>query len=486
MFSLDHDQKEAIGLTFVLNKLTPDSPYGEEKKKQVAPFGTSNQAIVNECFDNMEKMVMFARQEKFILDEVRRQLMQLKNIRGIVKKCEQSSLHEVELFEVKGFLLIFHNLVELIQKVNEKINLIGINFLPMELALNILDPECKRIAPFSLDEVHSSKLGEIRRKKLKIEKKMQSEPNLREELTRERLQLVAEESREETRVMEILSKKLREYTQTFFDNMNMIGELDLLIAKTLLAIQYDAVRPEISADSAVVLDEMSNPYIEDALVKKGESLTKTSIELNAGVTMITGANMGGKSVAIKTIVLNTLLCQLGFFVFAKKAEIPLFDGVELISGDLQDIDQGLSTFGAEIVRFHEITQRLKGGFLFVALDEFARGTNPEEGAAIVRAVASYLSDVDAVSVMTTHYDQVVTRKIKHYQVVGLRYAEINEIHKQGRAHIGRIAKYMDYTLIPVDSEMPAPRDALNICRLIELDSNVLDKIEAEYRKKQSR
>ena len=480
MFNLDHDQKEAIGLTFVMNKLTPDSPYGEEKKKHIAPYGRSGRAVIGKCFDNVEKMVVFVKQEKFSLEEIRRQLMQLKNIRAIVKKCESSTLHEVELFEVKGFLLAFEKLIELFRAANSKIKLIGISFLSMELALNILDPECKRIAPFSLDEVHSPTLGEIRRRKLKVELSLQSESHLKEALMRDRSQLVAEEAAEEARVMEILSRKLREYTQIFFDNMDMIGELDLLIAKSLLAVQYGAVRPKISAGSTVILDEMSNPYIEDTLIKKGESLTKTSVTLTAGVTMITGANMGGKSVAIKTMVLNTMLCQLGFFVFASSAQIPLFAGVELISGDLQDIDQGLSTFGAEIVHFHEIVQRLKAGFLFVALDEFARGTNPEEGSAIVRAVASYLSDVDAVSVMTTHYDQVVTPKMKHYQVVGLRFADIDTIVQQGRTDVGRIAKYMDYTLIPVDAEVAPPRDALNICRLIELDSDVLERIESEY------
>ena len=480
MFDLDHDQKEAIGLTFVLNKLMPDSPYGMEKKKQIAPFGKAGRVAIDTCFDNMEKIVVFAKQEKHSLDRIRQQLMKLKNIRGIVKKCEQSFLNEVELFEMKGFLLIFQKLIDLFHEANEKIKLTNTDFKSMEDTLNILDPECKRIAPFSIDEIHSSTLGETRRKKLKVEMRIQSEPILRETLMKERQQLVMEEAEEEMRIMEMLSRKLRVYTRTFLDNMDMIGELDLLIAKTQLALEYNAVRPKICDTPTIILNEMSNPYIEDSLAKKEESLTKISITLTAGVTMITGANMGGKSVAIKTMTLNTMLPQLGFFVFASVAEIPLFDGVALISGDLQDIDQGLSTFGAEIIRFHEIVQQLKNDFLFVALDEFARGTNPEEGAAIVRAVASYLSEASSVSVMTTHYDNVVTPEFKHYQVVGLRNADIDKIHQQGRAHIRRIAEYMDYTLIPADSGMSPPRDALNICRLIELDSEVLDRIEAEY------
>jgi len=481
MFELDHDQKEAIGLTFVLNKLTPDSPYGVEKKKHIVPFGRSRRIEIAECFDNIEKMLVFAKQEKHLLGQIRHQLIQLKNIRGIVRKCEQSPLHEVEFFEMKGFLLIFQKLIELFYEANKKLNLTSVNFQSLEDALNILDPEGKRIAPFSIDEIHSSTLREIRRKKLQIEMKIRSASTLMEaSLMCERQRLVAAEATEEMRIMKILSRKLRVYARVFLDNLDMIGELDLMIAKALLALEYGAVRPIISDAHTIILNEMSNPYIEDALAKKGEKLTRTSITLTAGVTMITGANMGGKSVAIKTMVLNTMLCQLGFFVFASVAEIPLFDGVALISGDMQDIAQGLSTFGAEILLFDKIVQRLKTDFLFVALDEFARGTNPEEGAVIVRAVASYLSESTSISVMTTHYDKVVTPEFKHYQVVGLRNVDLDQIREQGRTDVGRIAKYMDYTLIPADEKASPPHDALSICRLIELDSDVLDRIEAEY------
>lgn len=475
MLQLDYAQKEAIGLTFILDRLIPDSPYGTEARKQIAPFGKERRAAIDECFDNMEKIMTFAAQEKVALAEIRRQLMQLKNIRGIIKKCEQAALHEVELFEVKSFLLTFERLFNLLQVANEKLNLAGIHFQSMKAALDILDPEGKRIAPFSIDEIHDPALGEIRRQKLRIERKLETEVAMKE-----RSRLVAEETAAEMRIMKMLSEKLRAYVQIFEANMDQIGKLDLIITKALLALEYGATRPKISASPTVTLRDMANPYIEDALTTRGEHLTRTSITLTDGVTMITGANMGGKSVAIKTMVLNVLLCQMGFFVFAGGAEIPLFDGVTLISGDLQDISQGLSTFGAEIMRFHEIVESLKTDFVFVALDEFARGTNPEEGAAIVRAVASYLAETSAISVMTTHYDRVVSPKFKHYQVVGLKFADIDQIRKQGKADIKNIAKYMDYTLVPADKKTSPPRDALNICKLIELDADVLARIEAEY------
>jgi len=93
--------------------------------------------------------------------------------------------------------------------------------------------------------------------------------------------------------------------------------------------------------------------VDDIVKTKNKKYTPISIRLNIGTTMITGANMGGKSVALKTIAENVLLFQMGFFVFAKYASIPLLDFIFFVSDDVQDISKGLSTFGAEIIKLKE-------------------------------------------------------------------------------------------------------------------------------------
>jgi len=295
--------------------------------------------------------------------------------------------------------------------------------------------------------------------------------------TTKRFQLVKREAEEETRVMQELTEKLRPCLSAFLANLDNIGKLDLTIAKAMLALRYHAVRPKLSEQAEVLLQNMSNPFVAEALAKNNQTLTKISLILPAGVTIITGANMGGKSVSIKTAVLNVVLCQMGFFVFADAAEIPLFDGVCLISEDMQDIGRGLSSFGAEIMCFNEVVSRLKREFLFLALDEFARGTNPEEGTSIVRAVASYLSESGSVCVMTTHYDRVVLPQFKHYQVAGLNFPKTEQETKR---NLSSIAAYMDYNLIEASPHTEPPRDALNICKLIGLDQDVLKRIGDEY------
>ena len=479
MNDLEHLQKEAVGFNFILKRLAPDSPYGVEKVKKLKPFTRNDQQGLNDHFDNIEKIIAFFKDDPKNLDEIRRQLMQLKNISGILTKCETETLHEVELFEVKHFLLTFEKLQGLFLQFADQLKLNHIHLQPMIHVLDILDPEKKRLIPFALDRVFSADLGEIQAQKISIETKMREGST--DELMRMRKQLVTRELEESTKVMAELSSQLREFIPLFFVNMAHIGELDLLIAKALLATQMNGIRPKTGKSNQVVLKNMFNPMVMDILASKGQLFTRISVTLAKGTTMMTGANMGGKSVAMKTMVLNVMLCQMGLYVFAEVAEIPIFDHIAFISGDLQDVEHGLSTFGADLFHLNQLAHRLKHEFSFVALDEFAKGTNPEEGAIIVREVATYLAESGSVCVMSTHYDGIVTPAFRHYQVVGIDLEKMKEMKGKVDDFGKQIAQYMDYHLIEMNDCALAPRDALHICQLMGLDEALLNRIEKGYR-----
>jgi dsDNA-specific endonuclease/ATPase MutS2 len=479
MFDLDYSQQEAVGITFILNQLEPNGPYGAERKKQIAPFARGEKAALLECFDNIEKIAELSISDKAGLDELCFHLMALKQVRGIVHKCENHTLNQVELFEVKQFLLTFEKLEIVFRRLHKQARFAAIDLQPLDDLLNILDPEGKRIAAFV---VQSPELSEIRREKLHVEALLQKGQSQSSEsvLTTQRYNLVKREAEEETRVMSELTERLRPFLSVFIANLDNIGKLDLSIAKAMLSLKYGAIRPKLSERAEVLLQNMHNPFVADALLKNNQTMTRVTMTLPKGTTIITGANMGGKSVSVKTAVLNIMLCQMGFFVFAEAAEIPLFDGICLISEDMQNVGRGLSSFGAEITRFNEIAGRLKKEFLFIALDEFARGTNPEEGACIVRAIASFLSESGSVCVMTTHYDKVVSPEFKHYQVAGL---DFSKTPPEAGHKLPEVAAYMDYNLIEAGTTAAPPRDALNICKLIGLDQDILDRIGAEYERK---
>jgi len=427
MINLTPQQREDVGLNFILRHLNPETPYGVEKAKKIAPQTNEGVEI---SFDNTER----------IMDFNSHHLSHFKNIRGCVEKAKSLPLNEVELFEIKSFLLTLEKLLG-----EEMPKLQNINFIPMDKALDILDPQNQRLAPFSLQ---SPTLSRLRHEKERLE---------RMNLMEERAKVVLEEDAEEQRVMETLTTALRPHIPAFLHNMEAISNLDLTIAKARLAKQFCAIRPTIG--STIKFKGMTNPYFADILSQKGKSFTEISIEMPNGITIITGANMGGKSMAIKTSVLNVVLCQLGLFVFAETAQIPIFNSIHLIAEDAQSPQDGLSTFGSEITRINTAVTQIDKGFTFIAMDEPARGTNPAEATAIAQGITAHLAGKDAISLMSTHYDRITPLATAHYRVAG--------ITPEGN---------MDYTLHPADISEPIPKNALDICEKMGLDTELLNQI----------
>ncbi|MCL2416290.1 MAG: hypothetical protein FWD01_05695, partial [Defluviitaleaceae bacterium] len=269
----------------MLERLNCLSPYGIEKIRGISPIGSAER--LNRHFDNIEKIIFLVKESKSKFDEIANCLAHFKNIRGIIKKCQNGNgLNEIDLFEIKGFLLILEKFIPLF---DELPIFAGIGFVSMIDALNILDPQNQRIAPFSVSNEFSAALKEIRREKTLIEN-MPKDDNF----TAKRAEIVALEQAEEERVMRQLSEKLRKYCEDFYHNTDNIGELDLTIAKALQAMEYGAIRPEIGGNS-LLLQDMYNPYVAEILAKVNKKFTEISLKLENGATVITGANMGGKS-----------------------------------------------------------------------------------------------------------------------------------------------------------------------------------------------
>lgn len=145
---------------------------------------------------------------------------------------------------------------------------------------------------------------------------------------------------------------------------------------------------------------------------------------------------------------------------AKKARMPLFHSVKMLFDDLQSIQSGLSGFGSEIVQFQKALSEVEQGYSLFLLDEFARGTNPDEGAVIVQAVTRYLNGVDAISLLTTHYDKVAEYARTHYQIIGLRDIDPEAIRRElavtSEDGVAVIARHMNYGLYRVEGKSDCP------------------------------
>lgn len=476
---MDFWQRENIGFEYIKSKMLPATPFGAELIKNIYPFDRDKRDTLKEELKNLNNLYQKYDNVKSDVNAIRRIFMQMKDVRGSIKFGSDNTLSDIELFEIKTLFMHMEKLKPLIERVSKEIGLTGFDMEPVSDAVDILDPEGRRIPSFAIYDDYSPELKLIRKRKRDIEIKMQESDTAFEELKDKRLAAIVEEEKEERKIREDLSVKLRPYFDRALKNIDVIGRLDLLLEKYRVAKLYPSCLPEITED-ALSLEETTNPFICDILEEKGLKFTPITIDMTIGTTVLTGANMGGKSVTLKTVALNTYLALCGFFVYANVASIPLFDEIVIISEESQSVDKGLSSFGAQIVELKNLLNEIEGKYIFAILDEFARGTNPKEGESIVRGLVALLNKKRAISLLVTHFDHVAELSGSHYQVRGLQGASEDKIAKalltksSDDAKITAIAEFMNYGIFKVKKQAQPPKEALMICRLLGLQEELMD------------
>ncbi len=471
---VSYDIRKTLGVQYVLDLLSPCSPYGVELVRNPPAYGRNESEALRAEWRNLGIVVNALLSQRLDMDKLKRLFTQVRDIRGTLARCQETALTEVELFEVKRFLLQLSLIAPLVQGMN--LGLSGVLFTEETEALRLLDPDGRRAAGFSIGDAYAKPLAQARERKRALEQALRDEESesRRDQLLAERNIAVAQEEAEVLKIRVRLSEGLRPYRDALLANALSIGRLDFLIQKAELAAAWGAVCPQI-AENEVFFLGMRHPQMEDALVARGQAFVRVDIRLPMGATVITGANMGGKSVALRTLAMNILLCQWGFFAFAREAALPLFDGLHWIEDGTTQAETDLSSFGAEVVRIQAMLEDIdSGSCVFAALDEPARGTNPREGSALAKALVCRLSKARSVSVVATHFDGVAAAAQAHYQAAGFR-GEIGEAPAKDR--LMYIAKHMNYGLRPVAKDAQTPTDALAICRLLGLDPEVVAQME---------
>lgn len=476
---LDNEQKKQIGYHFIMDELGVTTAFGLDEKKHIKPYKLSEIHKLKNELDYLERIIDSINLNTEEYKKIGRIFCKIKDIKNSLNRCvEGEILDEVELFEIKYFSSIVIDLKEILDRLNLDIE--EIMLFSQNDVLELLNPPGKNISTFYIYDEYSEKLKAIRNSKKKKENKIfeEKDENLISELKKERLDLVIEEENEEKIIRKELSSKLLDTVDIMLKNIRAIGKLDFLIAKANLAIEYNCIKPNITSETNIEFKNAFNPEIKKVLEKQKKKFTPISIALEGGTTIITGANMGGKSVTLKTIVLNLLLGQMGFFVFAEKAEMPLLQFIYFISDDMQSISKGLSTFGAEIIKLKEVIECAKKEIGFIALDEFARGTNPKEGYYLVKSLSKYLTKFETVSLISTHYDGVVENNMQHYQVIGLKNTNFDILKQKidlNRAHsVEILQEHMEYKLEKVSKENKVPKDALNVAILLGLETEIVE------------
>lgn len=477
----------------LLKQLHPHSPYGKDYLRHLLCYET-RQAL-EECWALTVGIEKWMKDYPEEIKELEGYLVHMKDLRRTLDLGVEGSLFdEVQLFELKILLMTYEKFVAIY-------NSLHIQPLPILKSMNIfldyLDPSGDGLPTFFIDHHFSNKMGQILTTKWAVDKALRSarseETNAKQQweeelhdgqqeervLLEQRRVLLQEEELEKNRILRRLTQSLRPHIETMMMQLETIGQIDFYMAKVVFQWKYPCCYPTLG--TSINFQGLYHPIYRDILVKDRQIFQPIDLQVDKGVTVITGPNMGGKTLVLKSLLLNLTMGLMGFCVFAKSASIDLVAGLSCLFKDGEDAMKGLSSFGAEICTINALLPRLEEAPYFFVIDEFARGTNPMEGKKLTRGLLEYLNKVKkGYGVITTHYDGVIPKEVPHYQVKGLKSCPDAILPDQClEKQLRKIRSYMDYQLEKVDSDKEVPKDGLKVARLLGIDQKLLEILEDE-------
>jgi len=239
------------------------------------------------------------------------------------------------------------------------------------------------------------------------------EPAEAVELNNSIVRLRSEEHKEVSRILSALSRLVYQNAEEILRTLDVVAVLDVVAAKVRYAKQRRARCPVVS-DGVLDLRGARHPVLidlHDAALKEDKPAEKVvPIDVRLGedfdLLVITGPNTGGKTVTLKTIGLLAAMTQAGIPIPVDEGtRLPVYRHIMIDVGDEQSIEQSLSTFSSHISNVLSMMQTVGSGSL-VLIDELGAGTDPDEGAAIGRAVMDELLARECSAVVTTHVSQL--------------------------------------------------------------------------------
>ena len=214
-----------------------------------------------------------------------------------------------------------------------------------------------------------------------------------------------EEGREIARILAEFSDFVRPYVPEIQTAAKFLGEVDFIMAKAQVALDFKAGMPLVAEGMEMNLRKARHPLLERALRKEGKEMVPQTVRLTPEkrILLISGPNAGGKSVCLKTVGLLQYMFQWGMPIpTSETSEIPVFDRIMVSIGDDQSIDNDLSTYSSFLAEMKKMLS-LADGKTLVLIDEFGSGTEPAAGGAIAEAILSELDSRGVYGVITTHY-----------------------------------------------------------------------------------
>lgn len=440
-----------------------------------------------------------------------------------------------EFFEIKSFLWVYNRLRTLmIDCGGEKLH----SLPDLDRLFRLLDPDGNGIPAFRISPLYDKKLLHLTEKRLDSAHKLKAEkattlakakaklnnPNLKEEFILPRSQtesidriqqssffVVVSESMANLSVrladslkalhhkneikllnqeIEVIERKIRtKLTTELFKHFIKLetayqscAELAWEYSLADFALKHDCCIPRLSGkyDKLRIKKAVNLPL---KLLQESQNRQYQSLDLDFGqnANLLTGPNMGGKSTALITLGQLCHLAAWGIPLPAEEAELPVFDEV-YYNHDSGERSENLSSFGREVVSLVQMLSRK--GHKLILLDEFARGTNPEEGEALCLAVLRHLKQSGQTFVAATHFSAPTRLQgLAHYSIKGISDKALSELEGKGKAvleeRLKHLSEAMDYGLKRLKQNQSPPQCALRIATILGLPDEILSYVDEE-------
>ena len=232
-------------------------------------------------------------------------------------------------------------------------------------------------------------------------------------------ELEGEERREVIRILTEFTDEVRPQIPEILESYSFLATIDFIRAKALMAIDMDAIRPELCDHPHIDWVEAEHPLLRITLAKHGKKVVPLDIKLSREqrILIISGPNAGGKSVCLKTVGLLQYMLQCGLLIPLKRAShAGIFRSIFIDIGDEQSIEDDLSTYSSHLLNMKNMIREANAESL-ILIDEFGSGTEPLIGGAIAEAVLRRFNTKQAYGVITTHYSNLKQFADSHKGVV---------------------------------------------------------------------
>jgi DNA mismatch repair protein MutS len=233
--------------------------------------------------------------------------------------------------------------------------------------------------------------------------------------------LSAEEQRvrlEHTLFISLL-ESLKIHTQSLQMLSASLAEIDVYLAFASVSSRYQYVKPSFNVNHEIELIESRHPVIEKVMKASRFVSNDFYLKTHERIAVITGPNMGGKSTFMRQVALTVILAQIGCFVPAKKANLPLFDAIYTRIGASDDLVGGQSTFMMEMVQTNTAIQHATEHSLLI-FDEIGRGTATFDGMALAHAILEYVMNHNrSFLLFSTHYHELTQLASFHPSIVNM-------------------------------------------------------------------